>query len=129
MSLRPLLFLLLLSGPARAADESRPVVIAKLLRAPTVPHCGGIHWGEVLEYEVVKVERGAFEGKRLLVMVGCPELSRRSYGADAGTLESFEAGALHRLELSETPLPGSAPSFTRPKGKFFYLVRADPGPK
>jgi hypothetical protein len=70
------------------------------VRIADTPPCGIFHWGAVAEYTDLTVVQGAYSGSTILVVHGCPELPRREYAEDGGTLESFRVGDYHLLQLT-----------------------------
>lgn len=77
------------------------VVLARLVDVPAgLPHCGRIAVIAAMRYEVVVVLRGRYRRGRLYALHLCPELPRSgAAGAQAGSLQSFRTGELHRLWL------------------------------
>jgi hypothetical protein len=118
------------SATAQPAPHDDVVVVARLLDAgPATPHCGRLHVGVLMRYQVVRVVRGSLPSREFLAAVGCPTMSRASYGgAAAGTLRAFRVGDVHRLVLSRT-VPSNRPSVIQPSGPltgFYWTVRVDP---
>jgi hypothetical protein len=68
---------------------------------------------------------GSLADPEISVAIPCPELSRPAYSSASGSLQSFEQGAVHRLELvrHDTSLPARA---SDPVFSEWYLLRADP---
>ncbi|MBI4509060.1 MAG: hypothetical protein HY698_05465 [Deltaproteobacteria bacterium] len=108
------------------------VLIARLLnKGPDTPGCGIFHFVVVMRYEVVQVVEGAYGEREIYVAHGCPEMSRRKYqGVQAGDLEAFRVGELHRLALRQ-PRPSEAftDSFRDKKLPRFVAARADLEPR
>jgi hypothetical protein len=110
-----------------AASSRSVTVTARLARIrQETPLCGGVHFGTLMEYELVSIETGTLAlGNGLLVGVGCPDIPRPSYDTNAGTLQAFRIGELHRLTLSNdrNDSRGMAVLETQP---LFYAISADP---
>src|SRR6185295_786153 len=104
-------------------------VTAKLIGVDaTAGLCSLIHWGSLVEYEVVSVDSGTLVGQHFLAVVGCIDMPRPAYATGAGTLQRFHIGDTHKLLIStdraesrgmSTPPPAMSPPF-------FYLISADP---
>ena len=85
--------------------------------------------GVVAEYTDLRILKGTYKEHRAFAVHGCPELSRPEFSKSAGTLETLEIGAHHRLELlsenfyhlelvyGQELKPAQAP--------LFYVLRAD----
>jgi hypothetical protein len=101
------------------------IVVGELLSLESGPHCGGLHVSGIGRYRVVEVLSGSLGDPEISVAIPCPELSRPAYSSDAGSLQSFERGAVHGLELVryETSVPARAPDA---EFSGWYLLRADP---
>jgi hypothetical protein len=107
------------------------VVTAKLSRIASAPGCGYFSIGVVAEYQNIHVITGRYRKDKLYVVHACPELSRPGFSASAGSLETLDVGAYHRLELLRDNFydielvydGGIKPRLAR----LFYVVRADPG--
>jgi hypothetical protein len=110
-----------------AASSRNVTVTARLVRVrQETPHCGGVHFGTQMEYELVSIEAGTLAvGNGLLVGVGCPDIPRERYDTNAGTLVAFRVGEVHRLTLSNdrSDSRGMAVLETEP---LFYAISADP---
>lgn len=61
--------------------------------------CGTFHFVSTVEYEVLSVVTGEFEGSRVMVLLGCPELARSQYEEDAGNAGPLALGDEHVLRL------------------------------
>jgi hypothetical protein len=102
------LLALLLAGCTASEAATVPdgplVVVGRLAAMDAhAPHCGFLHVAVAVPYEVVHVEHGRYHGDTIVVIHGCPEMSRRMYGGDqAGDLDAFRVGDRHRLTLSTT---------------------------
>jgi hypothetical protein len=107
------------------------VVVAKLTRIASGAGCGYFSMGVVAEYTNIQVVVGKYTKDKIYVVHGCPELSRPEFSASAGSLETLDIGAYHRLELLSNNFYGLEliyddhikPRFAR----LFYVLRADPG--
>src|SRR6266446_3521144 len=64
-----------------------------------VAGCGVLYFGNVAEYEVLRVVSGTYAQKRIFVVHGCAEMPRPTLSKDAGTLTSFVIGDVHKLVL------------------------------
>lgn len=96
------------------------------------PDCGVLHVAVPMRYQVVQVEKGAYTAEWIVVIHGCPEMTRQMYGgADGGDLVSFRPGDLHRLELvPEVPLDVSVyEGHGYGATARFWATRADLGPE
>jgi len=91
------------------ATQSLELVAELIDRGERVPACGFLHLAVVMRYRPISVSKGSFSGENLYVVHGCPDMPRRSYGADAGTLQAFRVGDRHHLVLSRLPLPDWPP--------------------
>jgi hypothetical protein len=119
----------------QGAEEARRqpvelVVVGRLLRtAGEGPDCGTLHVAIEMEYELLRVEQGSHDGRRILVVHGCPEMTREMYGGpEAGTLTAFRVRDVHRLELVRAPPNGVSiiPFRNGAPGTSYFAVRADP---
>jgi len=98
-----------LEAPPGKADDPL-VVVARLVdpaHAEKLPGCGVLAVWATMQYEVVSIESGRLDARRIWVEQGCP--SDRSY---------FRRGAIHRLRLvppGDHPygpaMPAGAPHF------------------
>jgi hypothetical protein len=121
-------------APARKKLPPPPaydvIVVARLVERPNpnLPHCGTLHLGEAMKYQVVTVEHGKLTEKIIWVAHGCPAMPRSMYnGPHAGNLQAFKIGDVHRLRLTRnTPGGAAGPSIVAPKGvRAWWAVRAD----
>ena len=101
------------------------VIVGELLSINSPFPCGGFLGSGVAGYRVHQVITGTITEEELAVAVPCPEIPRPRYSDDAGTLQSFDLGAYHLIELAQydrsVPAPVMDPEFSG-----YYLVRADP---
>ena len=111
------------SRPNDAVTEF--VIVGELLSIKSPFPCGYFLGSGVAGYRVHQVVAGTITEEEIAVAVPCPEISRPRYSDDAGTLQSFELGAYHLIELAQydrsLPAPVMDPEFSG-----YYLVRADP---
>lgn len=115
------------------ADDERPqpelAVVARLtnLGNPS-PDCGDMHLAVVMKYEIAKVRSGTHPEATLYVVHGCPELPRKNYEAEAGTVTSFKVGDMHELSLTTHGpfLNGEAnDAFASEIGQRYWALRSD----
>lgn len=127
-------------SPADAAAPGTPgalVIIGRLdgdgIRSDRpAPDCGTMHFAVPMRYAVVEVEQGTYAEPWIVVIHGCPEMTRQMYaGADGGDLVSFRPGDLHRLELVPEVPAGVSLHEGHDYGatKRFWATRADLGPE
>jgi hypothetical protein len=127
-------------APADAAAVAAPgplVIVGRLdgdgIRADRpAPDCGTMHVAVPMRYAVVSVERGSYPDPWIIVVHGCPEMTRQMYGgADGGDLVSFRPGDLHRLELVPDVPSGVSVLEGHDYGatKRFWATRTDLGPE
>jgi hypothetical protein len=85
----------------RLPEAVEPVtLVGRLVAMPDArAGCGVFHFAATVEYEVLEVRTGRFEGSRVMVLHGCPELARSQYEADAGNAGPLEIGDEHILQL------------------------------
>ena len=111
---------------SRPTDAVTEFVIVGALSSitPSIP-CGGFLGSGVARYRVHEVITGSITEEEIAVAVPCPEIPRPLYSDDAGSLQSFDLGAYHLIELAQydrsLPAPVMDPEFSG-----YYLVRADP---
>jgi hypothetical protein len=120
---------------AQSTRQADLIVVARLVRraATTAPDCGILHCAEIMEYEVLRVERGTYTSRRIFVALGCPEMPRTMYGADAGSVQQLTVSDVHRLELSRTlptepggPRVCAGQELLPPGQSSFWVLKADP---
>ena len=111
------------SRPNDAVTEF--VIVGELLSINSPFPCGGFFGSGVAGYRVHEVITGTISEEEIAVAVPCPEIPRPQYSDDAGTLQSFDLGAYHLIELAQydwgLPAPVMDLEFSG-----YYLVRADP---
>lgn len=66
---------------------------------PNNADCGTFHFVVTVEYEVLSVTSGEFDGSRVMVLQGCPELPRSQYQEGAGDAGPLALGDVHALQL------------------------------
>jgi hypothetical protein len=107
------------------------VVVAKLTRIASGPGCGYFSMGVVAEYTDIHVIAGRYSKDKMYVVHACPELSRPEFSESAGSLETLDLGAYHRLELLRDnfyDLELIYDDHIKPRfARLFYALRADPG--
>ena len=125
-------------APADAAGKPGPLVIVGRLDGDGMradrpaPDCGTMHFAVPMRYAVVEVEQGTYAEPWIVVIHGCPEMTRQMYaGADGGDLVSFRPGDLHRLALVPEVPAGVSLYEGHDYGdtKRFWATRADLGPE
>jgi hypothetical protein len=72
-------------------------VLARLVTLPDVPHCGVLHIGALLEYELVDTFEGRIAGTRFFAVQSCPWRLPDDALPKAG---GFRVGDLYRLRLT-----------------------------
>ena len=111
------------SRPNDAVTEF--LIVGELLSINSPFPCGRFFGSGVAVYRVHQVITGTITEEELVVAVPCPEIPRPRYSDDAGTLQSFDLGAYHLIELAQydrsLPAPVMDSEFSG-----YYLVRADP---
>jgi hypothetical protein len=109
------------------AGSRHATVKAKLVGIrDEMPMCGGIHFGSVVEYEVIAVETGSLSSLHVLAAVGCIQMPRASYDTNAGTLGKFQLGDVHRITISND-IADSRGMSVLATPSLYYLISADPG--
>jgi hypothetical protein len=110
------------------ADQQDLVIRARLTDKGAHPvDCGIFHFATVMKYKVVAVEQGTYREPVLFATHGCSELPREQYGKDAGTLQSFKVGDIHRLVLTRVVPDGVMVNdgLKKVHGVRYWVVRAD----
>ncbi len=73
-------------------------VVAELVRMTNSPvQCGTMHVAAAMEYRLVQHVSGAEVADPLIVVHGCPELTRERY--NEGDLDAFRVGDRHRMRI------------------------------
>ncbi|MGE0785641.1 MAG: hypothetical protein AB7S26_08130 [Sandaracinaceae bacterium] len=87
---------------AHVGAERTPIeVVGRIISLPGVTaHCGVLHTAVVVDYQVLRVERGDYPEPYAMVIVACPELARPSYDASSGDAGPLRLGLVHRLTLA-----------------------------
>ncbi|MFO0755843.1 MAG: hypothetical protein U0359_05100 [Byssovorax sp.] len=82
--------------------ENEPLVVDAILEetGPEVPHCGVVHFAEVMRYRVIRVKKGQLEGGEVFAIHSCPDWSGHRFTPtdDKGAVP-FHVGSLYRLVL------------------------------
>ena len=98
-------------GAFRVISASRQLqVTARLVDIRSgLPDCGTLAISVTAKYQVIEVHSGAYSEPVLYVNHLCPELSRQlALGAAGGSLQGFQVGDIHRLQLRRADVPSSA---------------------
>ncbi len=111
------------SHPNDAVTEF--VIVGELLSINSPFPCGGFLGSGVAGYRVHQVITGTITEEELAVAFPCPEIPRPRYSDDAGTLQSFDLGAYHLIELAQYDRSLPAPVMDL-EFSGYYLVSADP---
>ena len=114
-------------GPTPATAPEL-VITGELVSIEPSHGCGIFHFGEIAVYSRIKVLSGKWTPSTIRVVHGCSELPRSEYAAEAGSLEAFRVGDVHRLELSRTNYYGVGRLLQDDAGKNvadFYALRVD----
>lgn len=89
---------------SRAGDI---VLVGKLEKmALNVPGCGVFMVNSVGEYRVMAVLNGTYAHSNIKVVHACIEMPRERFSKDAGTLQAFRIGDLHKMVITDADIHG-----------------------